>query len=229
MSNIVLNNKKSEKGKKKKAGKQKKAPVIHGECALEGCSNLVVGNRRIYCSPTCRAKHEALIIKAQGKQQYGEVSKYKLEYAKEKLDDYLNECLEASKPNYVPTSSSFFKMQGAQLPTKERYARFLGFSPRILAAWERSHLEFAEAMEYLMEVQKDLLMNGGLAGHFNPAIVAMLLNVNHSVIPETKQTTKHEMLGVVKHFYAKVDELESNESTKIHEHTPEQLGPGDAE
>ncbi len=223
MPNTVLKTKKGKKNGKK----EKKAPVVHGVCAAEGCTNLVMGARRKYCSSACRARSLAAVVEAQGHQQYGAVSEYKPEYAKEKLEEYLDECRKASDPEYVPTSSSFFKMQKVQLPSKKKYARFLGYSPRILAEWESAHLEFAEAMDYLMEEQEYMLTNGGLAGHFNPAITAMLLNAHHGVIPETKQTTRHEMLGVVKHFYSKVDELESKK-TKIHEHSPEQLGPGDS-
>lgn len=61
------------------------------------------------------------------------------------------------------------------IPQLSEYARRIGVTVRTLENWAKKHKAFGEAYEECLDKQQELLINGGLAGGFNPKIVQFLL------------------------------------------------------
>lgn len=62
-----------------------------------------------------------------------------------------------------------------KIPTKEGLALYLGVTKPTLYEWEAKHKEFSSFMDKLGSAQASRLMQGGLAGTYNPKIAAILL------------------------------------------------------
>lgn len=66
-----------------------------------------------------------------------------------------------------------------RLPTIEGFALYLGAHRDTLNAWTRKYPEYKDAVELLKVHQFTRLINGGLAGHYKPWLVILLLRRNH--------------------------------------------------
>ncbi|MCW5631818.1 MAG: hypothetical protein KIT17_00630 [Rubrivivax sp.] len=61
------------------------------------------------------------------------------------------------------------------MPTIGRFAALIGVWPQRISEWVDRHPEFAEAHARALGVTEALLVEGGLAGHFNPQVVNFAL------------------------------------------------------
>jgi hypothetical protein len=86
--------------------------------------------------------------------------------------DYNPEILESAL-NYLAN----FKELGDVVPTVAGMACEIGVSRETIYAWakDESKPEFSDILMQVMEKQERNLVNGGLAGGFNPAVTKMLL------------------------------------------------------
>jgi hypothetical protein len=74
-----------------------------------------------------------------------------------------------------------------KFPTFERFAVLIGVHHQTLLNWCDANPLFLEAYKQCKEIQKDLLIEGGLAGHYNSAF-AMFLAKN---VTDLKDSVDH--------------------------------------
>jgi DNA-binding phage protein len=105
--------------------------------------------------------------------------------------DYNPEIL-ASALNYLEN----FKELGDVVPTVAGMACEIGISRETIYAWAKDETkpEFSDILMRVMEKQERNLVNGGLAGGFNPAVTKMMLTKHgYSDKSEVEQSvTVHE-------------------------------------
>jgi len=85
------------------------------------------------------------------------------------------------------------------IPTLGKFAFARKVTVRTLERWGEAHPEFAEAVEVAMEMQKDMLADGGLIGLFQPQITKFLLSANHGLhekIDRTDEQTNAQPLEI---------------------------------
>lgn len=61
------------------------------------------------------------------------------------------------------------------IPQFSEYARKIGVTLRTLENWAKKKKAFGEAYDECRDKQQEMLINGGLAGQFNPKIVTFLM------------------------------------------------------
>lgn len=79
-----------------------------------------------------------------------------------------------------------------KLVTREGFARLIDVTTTTLLNWESKYKEFRKALRVLDAEQKDRLINGGLAGAYNPTIAKLLLSSNHGMKERIDTTTQDE-------------------------------------
>lgn len=79
------------------------------------------------------------------------------------------------------------------LPTIEGFARYLGIERKTLYNWEALYPEVKAAMEEIKQVQLQRLIDKGLEGSYNPAIVKLILSHNHGIREESVNEFKGEI------------------------------------
>lgn len=94
----------------------------------------------------------------------GQPTKYKEEYCQEMIDFFDVECV-----TYGPRDKKINKF-----PTFERFALKIGVHHQTLLNWRDANPQFFEAYIKCKEIQKDLLIEGGLSGHYNAAFTMFL-------------------------------------------------------
>ena len=77
------------------------------------------------------------------------------------------------------------------IPQMSEFARKVGVTVRTLENWAKKHKAFGVAYEECLDKQQELLINGGLAGGFNPKIVQFLLEARAQ---RDKKETKTEIV-----------------------------------
>jgi hypothetical protein len=151
-------------------------------------------------------------------------SKYKPEYALfETIDSYLEYCRENCVPEVVTVKGSkATKKSPAQtviiprfmLPTKEGFARRLRVDSDTLLAWEKRYPDFAKAMRYLMDTQKDVLLNQAGAGQGHSTIQKLALMSNHGM-KEVKETDNKHSFGLLRQIYNEGGQMRALESGNV--------------
>ena len=87
---------------------------------------------------------------------------------------YIAECLASEK---------------VKLPTTEGLAMRFNVVRDTLANWAKAYPEFAHVMHDLKATQKEMLLNNGLGGKYNPAIAKLVLSHNHGMRENSDVTT----------------------------------------
>ena len=93
-------------------------------------------------------------------------------------------------------SDTYERVVQVNLPTVERFARFIGVHKDSLYEWKGLYPEFSDALDKIVEEQKHRLMEEGLANNYNPAIAKLILSSNHGMAEKTEE--KHEHSGELK-------------------------------
>lgn len=107
--------------------------------------------------------------------------------------EYSDEVLDKAR-NYLEN----FEELGDVVPTVAGMACEIGVSRETLYAWSKdeSKPEFSDIFMQVSEYQERKLVNGGLAGGFNPAVTKMMLTKHgYSDRQEIDHTTKGEAIG----------------------------------
>lgn len=86
------------------------------------------------------------------------------------------------------------------IPQFSEFARQIGVTLRTLENWAKKNKSFGEAYEECRDKQQEMLINGGLAGQFNPKIVTFLMDARASQDKKTGST-----VVVVRHERAEED------------------------
>lgn len=95
----------------------------------------------------------------------GQPTKYREEYCEEMIKFFKVECV---------TFTSRGEKRVTKFPTFERFALNIGVHHQTLLNWCDAHAKFFEAYKKCKEIQKDLLIEGGLSGHYNAAFTMFL-------------------------------------------------------
>lgn len=90
-------------------------------------------------------------------------------------------------------SDSYERVVKVKLPTREGFARFIGFSVDALADWEKEYPKFSGALGKIDAEQLERLTNEGLAGNYNPVIAKLLLSSNHGKAEKTESKNEHAL------------------------------------
>lgn len=194
-------------------------------CARSGCTTPVYRTAK-FCSKVHRAEAR----------RSGEIvlpPQFRTKWSPEYLfrgktwNAYFEEVARLDDPKMVPTESSFVVLPKGKIPTKEGYAVFIGVPPQRLDAWALEHPGFAETLDILAAIQKDLLM-GAAAGRYPPGVATRILAVNHGMVESKEDPGKNarELLyGLVKSIYDRADELSEERRAKKVPHRQLNLPP----
>ena len=93
-------------------------------------------------------------------------------------------------------SDTYERYLKVDLPSVEGLALELKVHRDTLYEWASKHDEFSDTLERLNQLQKKILTNKALAGHYNPVIAKLMLTVNHDMIEkkEVDVTSKGEQI-----------------------------------
>lgn len=106
-----------------------------------------------------------------------------------KADEYLHGTYEDDEGKEKP----MFTEGGYVIPTIEGLARYLGVNRSTIFEWRDAEIEdengkkskkfpqFSDSLERVLATQKDLTLNNGLLGIYNPTIAKLLLAANHGL------------------------------------------------
>lgn len=122
--------------------------------------------------------------------QGGHPSLYKPSFC-DKADEYIQQCQDSYEEFHKTRgkdSDTFERIPTVQLPKFEGFARFIGVSYDTLMEWQRIYPDFKVAMGRIKELQKERLMDKGLAGTYNSTIAKLILSANHGVNEKTEST-----------------------------------------
>lgn len=111
----------------------------------------------------------------------GQPTKYKAEYI-EAVDKYLER---ATKDNM-------------HLPKIESFALLIGVEKKTLYNWEKTHADFAKALDKIRTSQAERLIDDGIYGgkEVNATIVKLLLMNNHNMRERKDLTSDDEPLNI---------------------------------
>ena len=119
----------------------------------------------------------------------GRPTGYKEEFI-QKVDEYLknnqDEYYEFHKTR-GEKSDSFERHIKVNLPSREGFASYIGFSHDALSDWEKNFVEFGVALRKIDEEQKRRLISCGLSGDYNPLISKLVLAANHGMIDKEEK------------------------------------------
>lgn len=84
----------------------------------------------------------------------------------------------------------------ANLPTLEGLALHLNVHRDTVHAWSKKYPAFSDALDVLMAVQRERLLNRGLSGDYNPVIAKLVLSANHNMRERVDTTSDDKPLPV---------------------------------
>lgn len=123
--------------------------------------------------------------------QEGRPTEYKEEFIA-KVDEYLKIC-EDEEDEFHKTrgekSDSYDRIIKAKLPTMYGFAKFIGVALSSVYLWKEKYPQFSEALEKVMEEQKERITNKAISGEYNPTIAKLILSSNHGMREGTDVTS----------------------------------------
>ena len=127
----------------------------------------------------------------------GRPTDYREEYINS-VDTYISECVD-----YIEKDKKTVK-----IPSIEGFAKKLGVNKTSLYEWQKKHPLFSNAIDKIMDEQKERLFNQGLAGNYNPMIAKLGLSANHGM----KEKSEVEQSGetTIKITWAKPNDTDHN-------------------
>lgn len=123
--------------------------------------------------------------------QKGRPTKYSEEYL-DKVQEYLANCgneIEEWHKTRGEKSDTFQRIVKPKLPTVEGLAKHIGVARSTIYEWEKTYPEFSDSLETLLSMQKEMLLEGGLSGEYNPMIAKLVLSANHNMVERKDHTT----------------------------------------
>lgn len=182
-NNKVLQKSKEEK-KKAKEGRDEKGRFLEGNKISEGNN----GN----------SDNDGY------KEEYNEMI---FEYLKEEKDEQVlfHKTKGANSNTYIP-------MMKVNLPTIERFAKYIGVSRKTIYEWAKKYSEFGDTLDEIKSAQLTRLVNMGLSGDYNPVITKLMLSSNHGMAEKTEQdlNVKNPIRMIVSEMSKeKLDELKN--------------------
>lgn len=115
----------------------------------------------------------------------GQPTKYRPEYCEKLIEHFSVNSHETIKDDSGRPHNLMTKF-----PTFEDFAHGLGHTVKTLDDWAKLNPEFLISMTRARELQRSILMQGGLSGAHNARICQLLLGT-HGVIQKTEQSNIH--------------------------------------
>jgi len=119
-----------------------------------------------------------------------------------KVDKYLQENIDTYL-DYEKTvwekSMSYQRFIIVNLPSKAKFAKYLGIARSTLQLREEKHKDFSVALSDIEEEQKQRLIDNWLSGDYNPTIAKLILSANHwmNEKSEVKNEVEHSIKWVL--------------------------------
>lgn len=107
------------------------------------------------------------------------------------------------KPEYATTKlKAYLKTVGREqthLVKIESYAIFLGVTKKTLYNWARVHKEFRQALDHILTLQAEQLIDDGIYGgkEVNATIVKLLLQNNHGMKERKDHTSGDKPIPIL--------------------------------
>lgn len=125
------------------------------------------------------------------KKKRGQPTKYS-EATQKKANQYIKNCGNEYW-DYHKTrgdkSDTFERKIEIRLPTVEGLAIYLGVHRDTLYEWAKHHPTFSDTLGTISQLQKEMLLVGGLNGDYNPMIAKLVLAANHNMTDRTDVTS----------------------------------------
>ena len=128
----------------------------------------------------------------------GRPSKYTPTIQK-KADQYLADCGNEYWDYHQTrgsTSDSYERKVKINLPSNDGLAIHLGVVESTVYLWAEKHPIFSETLALIKQLQKKMLLSGGLNGDYNSAIAKLILSANHGMTDRIDHTSAGEALSV---------------------------------
>jgi len=107
------------------------------------------------------------------KQKVGRPSKYKPEYCQAIIDFFSGPKSERIVKSVTTGKNEYEKTEyvtvPCELPTLAKFARKIGVNKDTVIEWTKQHKEFSDAYNDIKDLQKEFLVDNGLAGLYPPA------------------------------------------------------------
>jgi hypothetical protein len=97
-------------------------------------------------------------------------------------------------------SNTFQRYIKVDLPTIEKFSKFVNIPLRTIYEWSDKYPKFSQALEEIKEEQKNRLLDKGLSGDYNPLITKLILSANHNMtekIEHSGEIKKVEVIEIV--------------------------------
>jgi len=135
------------------------------------------------------------------KNNRGQPTKSKPEGVADQVEQYLK----SLKDEYDKNG----KLVYVDLPTAEKFAKFLNISRDTLYSYSQSSDKYRHALERIKEEQKDQLLGRGLAKSISEAIARLMLVTNHGMKEEkAKDDSGNYHLNAIRRIYELADQQE---------------------
>ena len=103
----------------------------------------------------------------------GRPSKYKPEYCEQIIEFFSGPKSERIVKSVITGKNDYEKTEyetvPLELPTLRKFARSIGVNKDTVIEWTKQHPEFSDAYNEIKELQKEFLVDNGLAGLYPPA------------------------------------------------------------
>jgi hypothetical protein len=141
----------------------------------------------------------------------------------DKVDEYLKQAVDKEMAVIKQTTNndgtvdikevSRYKVQ---LPTIEGFAIFIDVALSSIYKWANENQIFSESLEKIKKIQKQRLLEEGLAGNYNSTIAKLILSSNHNmregsdITSDGKMITNEPVKIILEDFSEKQDESEND-------------------
>lgn len=124
-----------------------------------------------------------------------------LETIAKQTEEYLASCIDVETQrikSYNPSNgaTTYELAEEVRLPTIEGLAEYLNIPNRSLYELSEIHEEVAQALERVMEKQKERLTIKGLSGKYNSTIAKLMLSHNHGMSERTESNHNVNVSGI---------------------------------
>lgn len=114
------------------------------------------------------------------------------EYLEQNKDEYTHLIKSETERGYTTYENKL----RVNLPSKEKYAKWLGVAIQSMYEWEKKHPNFSEALKKILVEQKHRLIDMGLSGDYNSTIAKLMLSHNHGMHEKTEQENTNNNINI---------------------------------
>ena len=126
-----------------------------------------------------------------------------------KVKEYIDSCKDTFEVKSI--GQKVYEEKTVRLPTAYGLAKHLDISVKTLGRWRAKYENFGEAVEDMLGLQGDKLINNGLSGKYNPVITKLMLSTNHGMTERVNNDLTSggkELSGIIETAYARLGNTE---------------------